>query len=97
MSLYKKMLQKGKDAVAAMELPFKVKQEEKKLELSILEKEQVVAQKELALQEAKSTYPLDVKKYIEAQDSLELIERQLTQLRKLQKELFQDEVQEDKN
>lgn len=36
MSLYKTLLSKGKEAIAAIELPFKVKKEQKELEMEIL-------------------------------------------------------------
>jgi hypothetical protein len=94
MNLYKKMLSKGKEAIAAMELPFKVKQEEKKLELKILEVEQEMATEELKVQEVLGSYPLDIKKYLESEDAFLLTTRRLEQLHKLQKQLFKDEVQE---
>ena len=92
MKLYQKFLGKSKELIAEMERPFKVKQEEKKLELAILEREQEIAMLDLALQESKTTYPLDLDKFMQAQDKLEIAQRRLTQLITLQKELFSDEV-----
>ena len=40
MSLYKELISKGKEAIAALEIPFKVKKEQKNLEMKILELEQ---------------------------------------------------------
>lgn len=93
MKLYRTFLGKAKEAIAELEIPFKVKQEEKKLELAIIEKEQEIAKLELSVQESKSSYPLDLSKYIKAQDELEIAQRRLNQLLTLQKELFSDEVQ----
>ena len=90
MSLYKNLLSKGKEAIAAMELPFKVKKEEKNLELKILELEQTIAKDELTIQEQKSAHPIDWDKLISAIDRKSLNDRKLMQLQTLKKELFEE-------
>ena len=88
MSTYKDLLKKGKEAIKALELPFKVKKEEKKLEMKILELEQTMATDALTIQEEKSNCPVDWDKLIKAIDQGDLNKRKLGQLEKLQTELF---------
>ena len=88
MSLYKELLSKGKEAVAALELPFKVKKEQKNLEMKILELEQQIAKDELTIQEEKSASPINWDKLINALDNKALNDRKLVQLQSLEKELF---------
>jgi hypothetical protein len=88
MSLYKDLLSKGKEAVAALELPFKVKKEHKNLEMKILELEQQIAKDELTIQEQKSASPIDWNKLIDAIDNKALNDRKLAQLQQLEQELF---------
>lgn len=90
MSLYKDLLSKGKEAIAALELPFKVKKEHKQLEMKILELEQQIAKDELTIQEQKSTSPIDWDKLIRAMDTMALNERRLGLLQNLEIELFID-------
>ena len=94
MNLYATFLKKSKEAIALLELPFKVRQEQKKVELKIIELEQEVASLELSVQEKKSVYPLNLDGIIQAQNELELTKRKLTQVKALEHELFHDEVQE---
>lgn len=91
MSLYEQLISKGKEAIAALELPFKVKKERKNLEMKILELEQQIAKDELTIQEQKSACPINWDKLIEAIDSKSLNDRKLTQLQNLEKELFINE------
>lgn len=88
MSLYRKLLAKGKEAIAELELPFKVKKEQKNLEMKVLELEQQIAKDELTIQEQKSACPVDWDKLIEAIDKLDLNNRKLKQLKGLEKEMF---------
>lgn len=88
MNLYQDLLSKGKEAIAALELPFKVKKEQKNLEMKILELEQQLAKDELTIQEQKSSCPIHWDKLIEAIDSKALNDRKLEQLKKLEVELF---------
>lgn len=90
MSLYKDLISKGKEAIAALELPFKVKKERKNLEMKILELEQTIAKDELTIQEQKSASPVNWDTLIEAIDKLELNNRKLKQLEALEKELFEE-------
>ena len=88
MSLYKDLLKLGKDAIAEIELPFKVKKEQKNLEMKILELEQQLAKDELIIQEQKAKNPIDWYSIIDAIDNKAITERRLGQLEQLQKELF---------
>lgn len=88
MSLYKDLISKGKEAIAAIELPFKVKKEQKNLEMKILELEQQIAKDELTIQEQKSAQPVNWDSLINAVDTLALNQRKLKQLQDLETELF---------
>lgn len=88
MSLYQSLLSKGKEAIAALELPFKVKKEKKNLEMKILELEQQAAKDELVIQEQKSACPIDWDKLIKALNDKDLNDRKLKQLKALEEELF---------
>lgn len=92
MSLYKTLLGKGKEAIAAMELPFKVKKEQKQLEMKILELENEISKDELTIQEEKSASPINWDKLIKCIDNKALNDRKLKQLQYLELELFLDEV-----
>jgi len=91
MSLYKELISKGKEAIAALELPFKVKKEKKNLEMKILELEQKISKDELTIQEQKSASPINWDTLIDAIDDNGLNLRKLTQLQDLEKELFGEE------
>lgn len=88
MSLYKDLLKLGKDAIAEIELPFKVKKEEKNLEMKILELEQQLAKDDLTIQEQKAKSPINWDFIIDAIDNKAINERKLKQLEELKKELF---------
>ena len=92
MSLYKTLLGKGKEAIAAMELPFKVKKEQKQLEMKILELENEISKDELTIQENKSASPVDWNELIKCIDNKALNDRKLAQLKALEKEMFLDEA-----
>lgn len=88
MSLYEQLLAKGKDAIADIERPFKVRREKKQLEMKILELEAKLAQHDLTIQEQKSANPIDWDKLVKAVDNKELDERKLKQFQGLEVELF---------
>lgn len=92
MSLYKDLLSAGKDAIASLELPFKVKREHKNLEMKILELEQSIAKDDLVIQEQKSNSPINWDKLISSIDNKALNERKLIQLQDLERELFLDDT-----
>lgn len=94
MSLYGKLLSKGKETIEKLELPFKVKKEHKNLEMKILELEQQIAKDELTIQEQKSASPVNWEKLIEAIDKLSLNNRKLNQLQALEQEMFGEDVEE---
>ena len=88
MSLYKDLLKLGKDAIAEIELPFKVKKEQKNLEMQILELEQQIAKDELTIQEQKTKSPISWDALVNALDNKAINERKLAQLIELENELF---------
>ena len=90
MSLYKDLLKLGKDAIAEIELPFKVKKEQKNLEMQILELEQQIAKDELTIQEQKTKSPINWDSLTNALDNKAISERKLGQLESLEKELFSE-------
>lgn len=94
MSLYKDLLSAGKDAIAALELPFKVKKEHKNLEMKILELEQQIAKDSLTIQEQKSGSPINWDKLTSAIDTKAINERKLIQLNNLEEELFLEKTKQ---
>lgn len=88
MSLYKDLINLGKDAIAAVELPFKVKREKKNLEMKILELEQQVANDDLTIQEQKSKSPVNWDELLKAIDRKAINDRKLALLKGLETELF---------
>lgn len=90
MSLYKDLLKLGKDAIADIERPFKVKKEQKNLEMKILELEQSIAKDELTIQEQKAKCPIEWDNLINAINNEALNNRKLLQLKELEKELFSE-------
>lgn len=88
MSLYSELLSKGKEAIAAIELPFKVKKEEKNLEMKILELEQQIAKDELTIQQQKSANPINWDSLIDAIDNKAYNAMKLEKLIGLKEELF---------
>lgn len=88
MSLYRELLAKTKEAIADIERPFKVRKEQKNLEMEIIKLEQQLAKDDLTLTEQKSANPIEWNKLIDAIDSKELNERKLKQLKDLEQELF---------
>jgi hypothetical protein len=96
MGLYKRLLATGKAAIEAIELPFKVKAEQKGLEMKILKLEEQIAKDELAIQQQKSTNPIDWDALGNAIDRKVLTERRLKQYQDLNVELFGEEKEAEK-
>ena len=90
MNLYKDLLKLGKDAIAEIELPFKVKKEQKNLEMQILELEQQITKDELTIQEQKTKSPINWDSLVSALDNKAINERKIGQLLELEKELFSE-------
>lgn len=88
MSLYRDLLKKTKEAIADAQVPFKVKKEQKQLELKIIELESEIAKNELTIEEQKSANPINWDKLINAMNERDLNNRKLTQLEALSTELF---------
>lgn len=92
MGLYKKLLASGKAAIEVIELPFKVKAEQKGLEMKILKLEEQIAKDELAIQQHKSTNPINWDALGQAIDTKVLNQRRLKQFQDLNEELFGEET-----
>lgn len=88
MNLYEQLLAKGKEAIADIERPFKVKKEKKNLEMVILDLEAKIANHDLTIQEQKAACPINWVKLREAIDTKEIDERKLKQYQALEAELF---------
>lgn len=88
MGLYQQLLAKGKAAIEAIELPFKVRAEQKGLEMKILKLEEQIAKDELAIQQQKSNCPINWDTLGSAIDNKVLNERRLKQYQDLNTELF---------
>lgn len=94
MNLYESLLKKGKEVIADLERPFRVKKEKKNLEMKILEIEQQIANDSLTIQEQKSANPIDWDKLTSSIDKKELNERKLKQYQELMDDMFIKEVEE---
>ena len=92
MSLYEQLLAKGKEAIADMERPYKLKKERKELEMKIILTEQQIAKDDLTIQEQMSASPISWDKLLNAIDAKELNERKLKQLQSLEDKLFSDNM-----
>jgi len=90
MSLYKDLLKKSKEAIADMQVPFRVEKEHKQLEMKIIDLQQQIAQDDLTIQEQKSANPIKWDSLIDAIDRKDLNNRKLGILQKLDIELFSD-------
>lgn len=88
MGIYKDLLSKGKEAIDAIQLPFKVKKEEKNLEMKLIELEQQIANDNLTIEQEKSSNPVNWEKLTDAIDKKALNERKLKQLQDLKVEMF---------
>jgi hypothetical protein len=94
MNLYHSLLKQGKAAIEALQIPFKVREEEKKLELKILTLEQQLATDEVKVEEYKAAYPVQWDKLLDAIDNMELTKRRLKLLGELQNEMFNKQITE---
>ncbi|HPR92060.1 MAG TPA: hypothetical protein PLR64_02285 [Candidatus Dojkabacteria bacterium] len=91
MSLRKDLLSKGKEALEAIKLPFKIRSERKTLEQWILEKETRIAELEYKIQEAKGNDEIKVDGILDMIDELDLLKRRLKQGQELMVELYSNE------
>lgn len=85
---YKELIKMGKDAIEAAQVPFKVKAEQKKLELKMLEEESKIASLELEVQKLKGANPINWDSLLNAIDKVELAKRVFKKLELLNEELF---------
>lgn len=91
MSLRKDLLSKGKEALEAIKLPFKIRSERKNLEQWILDKETKIAELEYKIQEAKGKDEIKVDDILDKIDELDLLKRRLKQGEELMVELYSTE------
>lgn len=94
-SLYEKLLAYGKQAIEAVERPFKVAAEMKNLELKIINLESEIATKQVGINSMKAEYPINWDKLIKQVDEVELAKRKLKQLESLKDELFITQVDDE--
>lgn len=78
----------GKEALDALQAPFKERKDEKNLEAWIIDREQKIAELDNKIQELKGASEFSVEKILEAIDDLALEQRRLKQGEDLLKELF---------
>jgi L-asparaginase/Glu-tRNA(Gln) amidotransferase subunit D len=87
---YEKILTMAKDAVKEMMAPIRAHEMKKKAELEIAKLDGTIAEKEQKIAELASEYPIDYDKLINALDDLELTKRRSTQFSKIIEEMFSE-------
>lgn len=85
---YKQILKLGKEKVAELLAPVRANEMRKKAELEIAQIEGKLLEKEQAVHELCSAYPIDFSKLIDAMDEVALLERRKKQLAGIAAELF---------
>ncbi len=85
---YADLIKLGKEALDLVKIPFEVRKAEKDLEKEIITLEQLIAEQELTIQDAKGTRPLNLRTILDAIDEKDLKERDLKLAKELQAELF---------
>lgn len=82
------LIKLGKEALDAVQAPFKVRKDRKNLEGWIIDREQSIAELENKIQELKGDPNFNVDSVLNAIDKLELENRRLKQGQQLLEELF---------
>ena len=85
---YSDLLKLGKEALDLIKIPFEVRKGEKDLEKEIIQIEQNIAEQDLAIQNAKSGRPINLRTILDAIDKKDLLERDLRLAKELKEELF---------
>lgn len=88
---YKQLLTAAKEVVDAALAPLRAREMRKKAELEVVQLEGKVMEKDTAIQEACSKYPIDFGSIIKLQDEKALLERRSTQLGVIITEMFPTE------
>ena len=85
---YSDLLSLGKEALDAVQKPFKVLKAKKDLEKEIISVEQAIAEQDLKISEAKGAHPINLRNILDCIDKKDLLERDLKLAKELQEELF---------
>lgn len=85
---YKELLALAKEKVNEALAPLRAHEMKKKAELEMAKLEGTIAEKEQAIQQIASTYPIDFDALINAMDRLDVNKRRLKQFDEIIKEMF---------
>lgn len=85
---YSDILVLAKDKIKEAMAPLRAREMRKKAELEACKLDSTIAEKEQAIQELASEYPINFDKLIDAIDDLELIQRRKVQFEKIINEMF---------
>lgn len=88
MAKREELIKMGKEAIEALQAPFKVRKDKKTLEAWLIDKEQKIAELENKIQEEKSAKDFKVDSILKAIDDLAIEKRKLKQGEELLAELF---------
>lgn len=86
---YKDILGLAKDKIKEVMAPLRAHEMKKRAELEIAKIDSTIAEKEQAIQEFASAYPIDFDKMIDAIDELDLIKRRQAQFAQIIEEMFE--------
>ena len=87
---YKDVLVLAKDKIKELMAPLRAYEMKKKAELEVAKLEGVIAEREQAIQQVASEYPINFDGLIDSLDDLELTKRRLTQFNSIIKDMFED-------
>jgi len=96
MNLRAKLLNASESVLKSITLPLKIKQDKHALNGWILDREQEASELEVEIQELKAAEKLDPTKILKAMDALDITNDDVARGRKLYMELFETEVEEEK-
>jgi hypothetical protein len=88
---YKDVLALCKDKVKEVMAPLRAREMKQKAKLEICKLESTIAEKEQAIQELASEYPINFDRIIDAIDDLELTSRRKEQFEKIVTEMFSED------
>ena len=89
---FRKALQMTKAAIDEALIPIRVSQAKKQGEMEMLKIDEQLLQKEVKLQEATVTHPINYDKIIELIDDIDMLTMRKEQFGKIISELFEDET-----
>lgn len=85
---YSEILTLAKDKIKEVMAPLRAREMKKKAELEVAKIDGIIAEKEQAIQEIASEYPIDFDKLIDSIDELNLTQRRREQFTKIIDEMF---------